>query len=118
MILLMKGKTLHRYLERHIKEDLRAKMVFVGGPRQVGKTTLALSLLGTRSGLHPAYVNWDDPTTHAPLLKSQLPGNQKLIVLDEIHKYARWRNLIKGFYDKYKERISFLVSEALLRISL
>ena len=29
-----------RYLAKPIEEDLARKMVFVGGPRQVGKTTL------------------------------------------------------------------------------
>jgi len=36
-------------------------MAFIGGPRQVGKTTLALALLGpTATERHPAYLNWDD----------------------------------------------------------
>ena len=42
-----------RYLEPAIQEDLKQKMVFLGGPRQVGKTTLALQLsarLGTPDG--------------------------------------------------------------------
>ena len=30
-----------RYLEDQIRKDLEKKMVFVPGPRQVGKTTLA-----------------------------------------------------------------------------
>jgi predicted AAA+ superfamily ATPase len=30
-----------RYIEPFILEDLAKKMVFVGGPRQVGKTTMA-----------------------------------------------------------------------------
>ena len=35
-------------------------MVFVGGPRQVGKTTVALSLLGSAADeSSPAYLNWD-----------------------------------------------------------
>jgi len=40
---------------------LPRKMVFVGGPRQVGKTTLALSLIGGRADAsHPAYFAWPD----------------------------------------------------------
>lgn len=35
-----------RYLHDAIDEDLAEKMVFLGGPRQVGKTTLALWLIG------------------------------------------------------------------------
>jgi len=34
-----------RYLTKYILEDLLDKMVFVGGARQVGKTTLAKSAI-------------------------------------------------------------------------
>src|SRR5438874_7380455 len=44
-----------RYLAPQVLRDLRRKMVFVSGPRQVGKTTLARSLPGARVG----YLNWD-----------------------------------------------------------
>ncbi len=33
-----------------------------------------------------------------------------MIVLDEIHKYRRWRNLLKGFYDTQRSRRQFLVT--------
>ena len=33
-----------RYLDKDIAADLRDKMVFISGPRQVGKTTLALEI--------------------------------------------------------------------------
>lgn len=36
---------INRYLKSAIKEDLKDKMVFINGPRQAGKTTLALSFL-------------------------------------------------------------------------
>jgi hypothetical protein len=79
------------------------KMVFIGGPRQVGKTTLALSLLGPQATeRHPAYLNWDDPRAAARLRRAELPPNQPLLVCDEVHKYARWRNLLKGIYDTEK----------------
>jgi len=32
---------IHRYIEKAVTADLQQKMVFVGGPRQSGKTTLA-----------------------------------------------------------------------------
>ena len=46
-----------RYLKTPIELDLKEKMVFVGGPRQVGKTTLALSLLDSSTEKNPAYLN-------------------------------------------------------------
>ena len=33
-----------------------------------------------------------------------------LLILDEIHKYPRWRNLLKGFYDTYAEAADTLVT--------
>lgn len=42
--------------------------------------------------------------------KGELPSLQKLIILNEIHKFANWRNLVKGFYDQYRKRKSFLIT--------
>ncbi len=100
----------NRYLLPWIKEDLDSKMVFLGGPRQVGKTTLALSLLGGGSKGHPAYLTWDLEADRKRIVGVQLPFDQKVLVLDEIHKYARWRNLIKGIYDKHGDSTKFVVT--------
>ena len=76
------------------------KMAFIGGPRQVGKTTLALALLGPKAAeRHPAYFNWDDPRAAARLRRAELPAHEPLLVCDEVRTYARWRNLLKGIYD-------------------
>lgn len=101
---------MERYLTDVVKEDLQEKMVFLGGPRQVGKTTLALSLLKDADETHPAYLNWDVRADQQLLLAGGLPADQPLIILDEIHKYKHWRNLVKGFYDQYKSRKQFLVT--------
>ena len=103
-------KALHRYLRPPVEDDLRRKMVFLGGPRQVGKTTLALTLLGSAGRRHPGYLNWDDPQVRPDLLRGRVPGGEKLVVLDEIHKFPRWRNLVKGLYDTEGDRVSFLVT--------
>ena len=99
-----------RYIEKAVKTDLKSRMVFVGGPRQVGKTTFALSLLPEPGEDHPAYLNWDNVLVRSSLMKGELPPNQNFIVLDEIHKYARWRNLVKGFYDTNKTKRSFIIT--------
>jgi len=85
-------------------------MVFVGGPRQVGKTTFALTFLSEPDGKHPAYLNWDNILTRSSLLRGELPPNEGIIVLDEIHKFSRWRNLVKGFFDTKKSDVSFLIT--------
>ncbi|MEA3468163.1 MAG: AAA family ATPase [Thermodesulfobacteriota bacterium] len=100
---------MERYNSKAIKEDLQRKMVFVGGPRQVGKTTMALQILGGDE-THPAYLNWDDLHDKRKISKGYLPPNQPLIVLDEIHKYKGWRDLIKikGLTIKTKAGLSSL----------
>lgn len=99
-----------RYITPFVTEDLKEKMVFVGGPRQVGKTTMAFGLLGNGGENHPDYFNWDFGEDRLRIRNGELPIGDPLIVLDEVHKYKHWRNLIKGFYDKFKSQSSFLVT--------
>jgi predicted AAA+ superfamily ATPase len=100
---------MERYLAGTVIEDLRKKMVFIGGLRQVGKTTLALDILEGDEN-HPGYLNWDYLEDKQDILQGRLPAKQPLLVLDEIHKYKDWRNLIKGLYDKRKSTTSFLIT--------
>jgi predicted AAA+ superfamily ATPase len=88
-------KIIDRYLAPQIKRDLRRKMVFVGGPRQVGKTTLARQLLGKSER---GYLNWDVAEHRERILKRELPAGS-FWVFDEIHKYGKWRNYLKGLWD-------------------
>lgn len=100
-----------RYLFSAITEDLNKKMVFIGGPRQVGKTTLSLSFLsGTKAESHPGYLSWDDVNDRQAILNQELPAEQKIIILDEVHKYKNWRALVKGLYDKNKSSVRFIVT--------
>ena len=101
---------LTRYLRNDLVRVLDKKMVFLGGPRQVGKTTLAVSLIDPSSVKNPHYLNWDNPTDQKRILKNEIPFTNKTIVFDEIHKYKKWRNLIKGLYDKNFEDHSFIVT--------
>ena len=99
-----------RYLYSDITDDLKSKMVFVGGARQVGKTTLALSFLNPPEPAHPAYLNWDIPTHKEKIIKHQFPLKSKIIVLDEVHKFVYWRNRMKALFDEYHKTHSFLVT--------
>lgn len=102
---------LERYLKGEVADALERKMAFVGGPRQVGKTTLALSLLGPAvTERHAAYLNWDDPKVRPGLRRGELPPNEPLVILDEVHKYQRWRGLVKGLYDTEKSFRSIIVT--------
>lgn len=99
----------NRYLTEFVYKDLQEKMVFIGGPRQVGKTTFAVSLVADKFKNH-AYYNWDNREDRKKILQSRWPGNAELIILDEIHKYKNWKNLIKGEYDKLKSKYKFMVT--------
>lgn len=99
-----------RYLAPTIASALACKVAFVGGPRQVGKTTLALALIAPDTDdSHPACLDWDDPRDAARLRRLEPPG-EPLLVLDEVHKYARWRNLVKGIYDSERSRRRIVVT--------
>lgn len=98
-------KVLPRYLLPQIEKDLAKKMVFVAGPRQVGKTTLARGLRGLGDG----YLNWDIAEDRTRILTGELPRS-KLWVFDEIHKYRRWRNYLKGVFDGRRSGQRILVT--------
>ena len=91
-------------------------MVFLVGPRQVGKTTLAKDI--SRSFVNNLYFNWDIPGDKARItenpaffqeIKRRDPSTP-LIIFDEIHKYKDWKNYLKGVYDEFREGYQFLVS--------
>lgn len=80
------------------------KMAFVSGPRQVGKTTMAKTILAERGA--GAYFNWDETVfrrlwTKNPSLVIPMQENttKPLVILDEIHKAKLWKRSIKGIYD-------------------
>ena len=94
-----------RYLLTQVKRDLARKMVFVAGPRQVGKTTLARFLPGSSRG----YLNWDVPEHRERILRGELPP-ASLWIFDEIHKFRRWRGFLKGLYDSRAKGQRILVT--------
>lgn len=99
-------------IEEHLKKY--SQMVFLSGPRQVGKTTV-----GEHFASH--YGSWDDSQ-----FRSLVPAGQKIvaehfgiddmsatapvIVFDEIHKYSRWKQFLKGFFDLYGKRTKIIAT--------
>ncbi len=94
--------------------ELHRQMAFVSGPRQVGKTWVCKSIA-------EAYFNWDNTDDRRTLLRGpaalaeilgvdRLRTNPPIIVLDELHKYAKWKTLLKGFFDTYGEQARLLVT--------
>jgi predicted AAA+ superfamily ATPase len=100
-----------RYIEHPVIEDLKRKMVFIGGPRQTGKTTLAKHL-SERLGAEPSrrYLNWDAAEDRENIMLERFPAGAGPLVLDEIHKYSRWRQVVKGLFDKRKSELQILVT--------
>ena len=98
-----------RYLVKNIAKDLADKMVFLGGPRQVGKTTLARKLVGPAFS-DTAYYNWDHRQDRQTILDLAFAGSAELIILDEVHKYKKWKTLIKGEYDVNRDKRKYLIT--------
>jgi len=98
-----------RYLVPHILRDLNEKMVFVGGARQVGKTSLS-KYIAENYFKHYDYLNWDARDDRKNILQSQFKGNAEIILFDEIHKYKDWKNYLKGQFDKHKDDFKILVT--------
>lgn len=90
--------TKERYIRDQVIEDLANKMVFIGGPRQVGKTTFSQSIYSKKD---VQYLNWDIDLHRAEILKKEFQ-NKKLLIFDEIHKNRKWRGYLKGIYDQNK----------------
>ncbi len=91
-----------------IAQDLEKKMVFLTGPRQVGKTTLAQSLKSQWSCID--YLNYDSDNDRSLIVKQQWDRKADLIILDEIHKMKKWKSGLKGIYDTEGVRPRILVT--------
>lgn len=97
---------------RHLKED--RQMIFISGPRQVGKTTLS-EVFATTS------VNWDNSDERRIILAgekatAEFAGVNRpaaalpVLALDEIHHYRDWKNFLKGLFDAYQTKLRIMVT--------
>lgn len=104
-------------LAEHFRDE--RKMPFLMGPRQVGKTTTSREAAGLRG--RSVYLNWDNfdhqglivagPSRLAEELRLDVLAEERpLLILDEVHKYPRWRSLVKGFFDTYGDAADVLVT--------
>lgn len=98
-----------RYLHEIITADLKERMIFVGGPRQVGKTTLA-RFIGEKEYQRAQYLNWDNRNDRKDIIDVRLEGDAQLIIFDELHKYSKWKNHLKGVFDTYRDHFDVLVT--------
>jgi uncharacterized protein len=103
-----------RNIQKEIEELAlsRNKMAFISGPRQVGKTTIAKMFIDKKLD---KYFNWDDLDfrrlwTMSP--KQTTDGLERggTLILDEIHKAAKWKQNLKGLYDTLDREIRIIVT--------
>lgn len=84
-------------------------MVFLGGPRQVGKTTLGKRIC-QQDFPGGVYLNWDSDTHRKDILKHRWLDSAPLVIFDELHKYPYWKRWIKGVYDTKPNDQTYLVT--------
>lgn len=107
----------HAVIQEHL--DKYDQMIFLSGPRQVGKTTIAQSLSTATDNFR--YFNWDDSDDRQQILQGpnailsnldfqKISAKKPIIVFDEIHKYSKWKNFVKGIYDRHKNQLQIVVT--------
>lgn len=99
---------MERLQKKRIIADLGKKMVFLSGPRQVGKSWLAREIsLGFK---RPVRLNWDNRQDREIVVKQAWAPDSDIIVFDEIHKMPEWKDYLKGVYDTKPENLALLVT--------
>lgn len=94
-------------------------MLFFAGPRQVGKTTISFTAKELSQNFR--YFNWDVQDDRQLIIEGsnavamaaglqELQADKPIITFDEIHKYGKWKNFLKGFYDSYKDKCHIIVT--------
>ena len=97
-----------RFQIKPILADISKKMVFVVGPRQVGKTWVGKHIQDNFSS--PLYLNYDNFDDQSVIENQEWLDNVDLIVFDEIHKMKNWQTYIKGVFDKKLTHQKILVT--------
>ncbi len=109
-------KTETRIYDTLLAEHLaqQRQMAFISGPRQVGKTTTCR--------IHgDTYINWDNIDDRESILSgpaklvdqfqlNRLSRTSPVVIFDELHKYPRWKQFLKGFFDTYADQLRIMVT--------
>ena len=107
----------NKYLKYWQELSASKEMIFLSGPRQSGKTTLAEKMIGS-SFTNLSYFNYDFIESKKILREDpyffekdeRTDASLPLVIFDEIHKHDKWKNYLKGIYDKFHGQYQFLVS--------
>lgn len=108
-----------RYLERiAFADDWGRQMRFIAGPRQAGKTTLAKFLL-EKAGSSKLYYLWDSRVVRERYKENELfftadidwsSKDKYWVCFDEVHKYPKWKNVLKGVFDQVSDDCRIIVT--------
>src|SRR3989338_3426691 len=96
---------IYRYIYTKVQEALaRQPAVAIIGPRQVGKTTLALEIAKERPSVYLDLESYEDRNKlNDPLLFFQ-QYEDHLVILDEIHRMPELFQTLRGVIDKGRQK--------------
>ena len=97
----MIDRTIRAEIETALKRQSAVALI---GPRQTGKTTLALDIARTRPS---TYLDLEDPDSRNYLEQPVLffeNEEDRLVILDEIHKMPELFPVLRGVIDKGRRK--------------
>lgn len=99
---------MRRKQKEQIIKDSAAKIVFITGPRQTGKTWLAKEI--AKNFKNPVYLNYDRLEDRKIIQNEGWIDNTDCLVLDELHKMPDWKRYIKGVFDTKNKNTRIIVT--------
>jgi len=96
--------------KNEIFNSLNTKTVFLTGPRQAGKTTLALEI--AKEFKHPVYLDCYNSDDLKVIEAKNWAQGTDLVILDEIHKVDKWESYLKALLKDKDDGLKLLVLDS------